>query len=43
MSVPGMVKSAGIVQRMIENETSVDTVDHGGGLFAELPFKWRHV
>src|ERR1700686_1229918 len=27
MSVPGMVKSAGIVHRMIEKETSVDTVD----------------
>jgi len=27
MSVPGMVKSAGMVHRMIENETSVDTVD----------------
>jgi len=27
ISVPGMVKSAGIVHRMIENETRVDTVD----------------
>jgi len=28
MSVPGTVKSTGIVHRMIENETSVDTVDN---------------
>jgi hypothetical protein len=28
ISVPGTVKSAGIVHRMIEKETSVDTVDN---------------
>jgi len=27
-SVPGTVKSTGIVQRMIEKETRVDTVDN---------------